>query len=543
MKKITCLLSLLYILITPSCSDVLDITPTDKYPDPLVWEDENLLKMYVNEQYAGIGNKDNYYEILYFSDDNYCKYNRGGVNIVRDNILTADNVEGISNILQVWKESYKYIQNINVFFEKIEDSPVDEALKTNLKAEIKFIRAYLYAKLIWGYGGVPIIEEVYDINSSWTGVKRNTWEECVNYILKDLEDVIATLPDFPEERNRASANAARALKSRVLLYDASPLNNPTGDKQKWQRAADAAADLFNRGYTLATDYRKMFVDVDCSEFIFSKEFSETYESKFTLWMGPAGDNGRAWITPSLNLVDAYETIDGEIPIINSELGTVNSNSLYDPANPYANRDPRFYASVYHNGSDFGNRKIETFIGGYDMISVDATMTGFYLRKFIEEEVGIIEDKKYTGPFVLFRLSEMYLNYAEAQYHLGNEEVAREYINKIRSREGVEMPPVTVSGQALLEKIQHERFIELAFEGHRYFDIRRWKIAEKVETTHIMGVKIIKEANGTFSYERYSLTPESRKIDWKDAYYRLPISFSEIQKSNNSLEQNPGYEIK
>lgn len=544
MKKITYLLGFIYILISGSCSDVLDITPTDKYPGPLVWQDENLLKMYVNEQYNGIGNKDNYYEIMYFSDDNFCKFNRGGVDIVRDNVLTADNVGGISNILQSWKESYKFIQNINVFFQNIGGSPLNEELKKELIAEMKFVRAYIYAKLIWAYGGVPIIEEVYDINSDWSQLKRSSYDDCVDYILKQLEDVITALPNQPTVRNRASGNAARALKSRVLLYAASPLNNPSNDKQKWQKAADAAEDLFDKGYTLATDYNKMFLDVNCSEFIFSKEFSETYESKLTLWIAPAGENGgRAWITPTLNIVDAYETIDGEIPVTNSETGAINPNSMYDPANPYANRDPRFYASVYYNGSMYKDREIETFTGGHDMINIGATMTGFYLRKFMEEEIGVIEDKKYTTPFPLFRLSEIYLNYAEAQYHLGNEALAREYVNKIRDRVGVEMPHITESGTALLDRIYHERFIELAFEGHRYFDVRRWKIAEKTESTHIMGFKITKESDGTFTNERYSLTPDTRKTDWKDAFNRLPIAYSEIQKSNNSLEQNPGYELK
>lgn len=542
MKRITYLVGLLYILLT-SCSDVLDMTPTDKYPEPLVWEDENLLKMYVNEQYNGICNKDNFYEIMYFSDDNFCKYNRGSVNIVRDNILTADNVGGISNILNSWDNSYKFIQNINVFFKHIDSSPLSAGIKNSLAGEMKFIRAYIYAKLIWAYGGVPVIEDVYSINSDWSKVKRNSWDECVTYILKNIDEAIAALPDRPEVRNRASANAARALKARVLLYDASPLNNPNDDRQKWQRAADAAQDLFDKGYALATDYRKMFLDVNCSEFIFAKEFSETYSHKLTFWMGPAGDNGRAWVTPSLNIVDAYETTDGEIPVTDSELGTINPRSMYNPDEPYAHRDPRFYASVYHNGSTFRGRTIETYAEGRDMISQDATMTGFYLRKFIEEDIGIMEDKNYTAPFPLFRLAEMYLNYAEAQYHLGNEVLAREYINKVRDREGVKMPPVTASGQELLEKIHHERFIELAFEGHRFYDVRRWKIAGTTNTSHIMGVKITKTADGSFSYERYKLTSESRKTDWKDAFFRLPVNFSEVQKSNNSLEQNPGYELK
>lgn len=542
MKKIIYLVSITWIMLLSSCSDVLDITPTDRYPDPFVWQDENLLKMFVNEQYSGICTKDNYYEIMFFGDDNFSKYNNGSCNLVRENILTADNVGSLSNILYVWDNSYKFIHNINVFFKNIEESSVNESVKKELIAEMKFIRAYIYAKLIWSYGGVPIIEEAYDINSDWSQVKRSSWDECVTYIVKNLDEAITDLPDKPSVRNRASGNAARALKSRVLLYDASILNNPSNDKQKWQKAAEAAAALFDKGYTLATDYQKMFLDVNCSEFIFTKEFSETYYSRLTFFLGTAGDNGRAWVAPSLNIVDAYETIDGEIPVTDSELGTVNPKSMYDPSDPYANRDPRFYASIYYNGSDFVNRKIETYAGGYDATNQDATMTGYYIRKFIEEDKGISETRHYTGPFPLFRLSEMYLNYAEAQYHLGNEDLAREYINKIRDREGVKMPPVTASGEELLNKIYHERMIELAFEGHRYFDVRRWKIAEKTETTHIMGHEIIKNNDGTFTYNRYKLTQDSRKNEWKDAFYRLPIAFSEIQKSNNSLEQNPGYEI-
>lgn len=530
-------------MLLSSCSDVLDITPTDRYPDPIVWQDENLLKMFVNEQYSGICTKDNYYKIMYFGDDIFSKYNEGGCDLIRENILTADNVGSLNNILHVWDNSYKFIQNINVFFKNIGESSIDESVKKELIAEMKFIRAYIYAKLIWAYGGVPIIEEAFDINSDWSQVERNSWDECVTYIVKNLDEVIADLPDRPSERNRASGNAARALKSRVLLYDASILNNPSNDKQKWQRAADAAEALFDKGYTLATDYQKMFLDVNCSEFILAKEFSETYYCRLTFYIGTAGSSGQALAVPSLNIVDAYETTDGEIPVTNSELGTINPKSIYDPSNPYDNRDPRFYASIYYNGSNFIDRKIETYKGGRDVTNQDATMTGYYIRKFIEEDKGVSETQHYTGPFPLFRLSEIYLNYAEAQYHLGNEDLAREYINKIREREGIKMPPVTSTGEELLNKIYHERMIELAFEGHRYFDVRRWKIAEKTETTHIMGQEIIKNDDGTLTYNRHKLTQDSRKNEWKEAFYRLPIAFSEIQKSNNSLKQNAGYEIK
>lgn len=403
--------------------------------------------------------------------------------------------------------------------------------------EMKFIRAFIYFRLIRSYGGVPIIEEVFDINSDWSGVKRNSYDECVDYIIKDLDEVITVLPDRPSERNRASANAARALKSRVLLYAASPLNNPSNDREKWQKAADAAKELFDKGYSLSDNYRDMFFDVTNDEYIFAKEYSETYSH----WAGrntaSPGDGGLGFATPTQNMVDAYETIDGEIPILDTKTGEVNPNSIYDPKNPYKNRDPRFYDCIYYNGStSIEGRVVETYQDGADMQTQDMTLTGYYLRKFVDESEPVSVSYHYTMPYPFFRLAEIYLNYAEAEYHLGNEDVAREYVNKVRARKSVNMPPIDETGSTLLERIYHERQIELAFEGHRFFDLRRWRIADK---NPLYGLIINKTEDG-FSYERFMVSLASRETDWKDAFFLLPIHYQEIQKSNNSLEQNPGY---
>lgn len=402
---------------------------------------------------------------------------------------------------------------------------------------MKFIRAFIYFRLIRSYGGVPIIEEVFDINSDWSGVKRNSYDECVDYIIKDLDEVITVLPDRPSERNRASANAARALKSRVLLYAASPLNNPSNDREKWQKAADAAKELFDKGYSLSDNYRDMFFDVTNDEYIFAKEYSETYSH----WAGrntaSPGDGGLGFATPTQNMVDAYETIDGEIPILDTKTGEVNPNSIYDPKNPYKNRDPRFYDCIYYNGStSIEGRVVETYQDGADMQTQDMTLTGYYLRKFVDESEPVSVSYHYTMPYPFFRLAEIYLNYAEAEYHLGNEDVAREYVNKVRARKSVNMPPIDETGSTLLERIYHERQIELAFEGHRFFDLRRWRIADK---NPLYGLIINKTEDG-FSYERFMVSLASRETDWKDAFFLLPIHYQEIQKSNNSLEQNPGY---
>ena len=138
------------------------------------------------------------------------------------------------------------------------------------------------------------------------------------------------------------------------------------------------------------------------------------------------------------------------------------------------------------------------------------------------------------PWIFFRLTEFYLNYAEAQYHLGNEEQARTYVNYIRDR--VDMPAITESGAALLERIQHERQIELAYEGHRFYDVRRWKIAPEVESLPLIGTRVEKTETGEFIYTRFTIMERG----WSDNYYYLPIPQSEILKSNNSLIQNPGW---
>lgn len=518
--------------------NALDIIPSDSYSDPVVWQDQNLIKMYVNDQYNALVGQDNFYRYSFFSDEVYQKYNNEGCNYIRENILTSDNVGSVSDVLNYWNTGYGYLHKVNMFFENIESSRVDEEFKNTMINEMKFIRAFIYFRLIRSYGGVPIIKEVYDINSDWSNVKRNTYNECVEYIISDLDDVIANLPDRPSERNRVGANAARALKSRVLLYNASALNNPDNDKERWQKASDAAKELLDKGYSLCDNYREMFFDVTNNEYIFAKEFSETYSHRLGFNLTCTGDGGRGWATPSQNLVDAYETLDGEIPVLNSESGDINPKSIYNPEKPYENRDPRFYDCIYYNGStSLNGRIVETFKDGADMIQQDMTMTGYYCRKFVNENEPVSQSHHYTTPFPFFRLAEIYLNYAEAEFQLGHEDVAREYVNKVRARKSVNMPSITDSGEALLKRIYHERQIELAFEGHRFFDLRRWKIADN---TPIVGLNIIKDGEGKFSYERYVLSLDSRKNEWKDAFFVLPIHYSEIQKSNESLEQNNGY---
>lgn len=517
--------------------DILDIAPTDRLSESAIWNDATLPQLFINAQYNAL--LDGYtQEMQYFSDDCYSQYDAGGYQTIARGSLSPSNVSNLSPYYAYWGTAYAAIHNFNIFFQKIESAPVTTTAKAQMSAEVKFLRAFVYARLIWNYGGVPIIDKVYTLNDQLTGAKRNTYDECVAYILKDLDDAIAVLPSQQTGANlgRASADAARALKSRVLLYYASPLNNIAKDKKRWQDASDAALDVITTNrYALSSDFHGLFIGATNTEVIFSRYFSTDVFTQIGFTCGPNGDGGQGQKDPSQTLVDAFEMTNGVIPVID---GTINPDpkNTYDPQNPYANRDPRFYSTALYNGAIFKGAPMQPYPGGANYSGNDATNTGYYLYKFIDPSLPIAATTPYTYPYPYFRLAEIYLNYAEAQYNLGNEANARLYINKVRERSGVNMPDITETGTALFDRIKHERQIELALEGHRYYDVRRWKIAPQTESKPIQGFKIIRNTNGSFTYNRVDLL----KRTWKDAFYYLPIAFADIQTSGGSLTQNPGY---
>ena len=245
------------------------------------------------------------------------------------------------------------------------------------------------------------------------------------------------------------------------------------------------------------------------------------------------------------MVDAYETTDGYSVRLVDGVWTAEGSRVFDPAKPYENRDPRLRMTICVNEETgwptWNETPIYTYQGGANGQPLNGgTPTGYYLKKYCQGDIDLRSNstnKSAYHTWITYRLGEFYLNYAEAEFQLGHEDVAREYVNKVRARKSVNMPSITDSGEALLKRIYHERQIELAFEGHRFFDLRRWKIADN---TPIVGLNIIKDGEGKFSYERYVLSLDSRKNEWKDAFFVLPIHYSEIQKSNESLEQNNGY---
>ncbi len=543
MKKLLIISAVLFTLC--ACEDVLDLTPQDKISEDKVWNDPNLVRLYINSCYNTAFEQGLYRttQIGHATDELHSIKGSVYYKIITQGALTADNISQIHSYLNCWSKFYGLNHDINVFFDKINDADFDEDIKNEMIGEMKFIRAFIYAHLIWRYGGVPIIDYLFDLNQEDYSVSRNTYDECVDFIVNELNDAIELLPNQQTGKNlgKISADAARALKARVLLYAASPLNNPANDLSKWQAASDAAEELINTRYQLHNDYHDLFLAHN-NEIIFARYHTQANQLQLSLQVGRNYDHGWGSDSQTQNLVNDYEMTNGQPPYLPD--GNINPASGYDPQNPYVNRDPRFYATILYDGSVWMGRATETFNGGKDTRtgpneSWNGTMSGYYTKKFVPEDIPPTGSTVYpTSPWIIFRYAEILLNYAEAQYMLGHEDQARQYINMVRSREGVNMPAVDDAGEDLLRRIRNERRIELVFEGHRYFDVRRWKIAPQTESKNIMGINITKQDNGTKTYDYTTNLLITRQ--WDDNLYLLPIPQTEIDRSLDKLLQNPGY---
>lgn len=544
-----------------SCSDkILDITPKDRISDLSVWSDAKLIRAYHTSLYNCVLSGYRIHMQSKLTDEAFCSINFGP-SIVPFGQLTPDNVTAVSindwtsgGNLYIWDEAYKYIRRINLFFEEIDKSELELEDKDQLIAEAKFLRAYIYFNLVSRFGGVPILEQAYNREDNVTMVS-NTFDECIDFITKNIEEAMPDLPDAimagDSNFGRASKAACQALLSRTYLYAASPLFNPSNDKAKWQKAAKAAKDFIDNypQYELYPSYRDCFNQPSgsvISEIIFSRNFSSSsghQQSPYNLNNRYLG-NGGWWGSngPTQNLVDDYDMTNGEPPFIwNNGVKTINPASGYDPQNPYANRDPRLDATVLHDGSTFHNETLEMWVAsdgksyGYDNYrrNENNPRSGYVLRKFNPEEGDLTGAIQHTEPWIIFRTAEIYLNYAEAEFELGNEAVAREYINKVRARANMPGLPDSVTGETLRTRLYNERRVEFAFEEHRYFDVRRWKIAMDTENRSYYGVEIVKDVNtGEMVYNDLLLA--ERKFT--EPMYLLPIETNEIRKNNGTLLQ-------
>ncbi|MEQ9287757.1 MAG: RagB/SusD family nutrient uptake outer membrane protein [Cyclobacteriaceae bacterium] len=580
MKNLKYILAASAWLVFSSCSeDVLDTEAKDAFAEDFVYSSANNLETLVVTSYNSTeGWAQNRFDWWgrRFNIENASfesKFNFNNLNLfsLRGTGLAAGNGGG-ARWNRKWDNYFHYVRGINEFMDRVDNSEAmaNEPDAVNiLKAEMRFLRANLYFKLINLFGGVPIMESALGLDAESFNLPRNSYKECVDFIVGELDAAAAVLPETRpgSEFGRATSLAALAVKSRLLVYAASAQHDPANTVDvprgtlydydvatKWQDASNAAKaiiDLVGGRDLIATPdaaaYQALFLSPN-EDILFARPYgSEFYEfgtDVNSLWdktQSPPGYDGWGLSSPTHNFALQFNMADGT--------GTSEVGTSYDPVNPNDNREMRYYADLLFNGAEFRGREVqywlahdhatnENAVNGLESPktivgnALHSSKTGYNIRKFQDESIetsGISAGR----PRILYRLAEIYLNYAEAQYHLGNEAEARTYLNKVSSR--ALQPEITDSGIDLYEAIKRERRVELCFEMHNFFDERRW-----MEKDHlgfdIQGLLWEKDAVGNINHTGV-YTVVNRPFYVK--HYYLPIPNSEIEKAP-AVEQNTGY---
>lgn len=455
------------------------------------------------------------------------------------NIFNNGTWSSLRTLDDSYATNYNGLRQVNLFLENAHRANIIPLTDVpRLRAEAFFLRAFFHFELWKRYGGIIIADHVFDQNDN-LDLPRNTPEETLAQILKDCDSAAVKLPLSPVQygagdKGRATKAAALALKSRALLYAASPLNNANGDITLWQKAAAAAKELIDtKAHSLLPKYTDIFnfsAAAYNAEVIFAT--AANLRNDIETNNAPISYNGALGLTnPTQELVDAYEMQNG-LPITDPQSG-------YNPADPYKNRDPRLALSVIYNGATFKGVEVNTAAGGKDGlgVSVNATKTGYYMRKFLSEAASWNQTTNATvrRPWVIFRYAEILLNYAEAQNEAaGPDASVYDAVNQVRQRAGMPALPQGLSKDQMRARIRNERRVELAFEEHRFFDVRRWKTGEKDFAAPVSGMRI--SGNGTQAvYERFIV---AQRV-FSDRMYRYPIPQGEINNTTK-LVQNPGY---
>lgn len=451
----------------------------------------------------------------------------------------------------VWGEMYSGIRAVNLFLMETEGEEfLDEQWNLDYEEimerfrlypyEARFLRAFFYFELIKRYKNVPLITKVLTAEEA-KNVQQDSFDDVLDFIVQECDEISQVLPvSFSnvtgQETGRVTKGAALALKSRILLYAASPLHNTNNDLSLWRQSAQASKVIIDSAwYSLESNYKNVVNNHTSAELILGRREGET--NGFEKRNFPIGfEGGNTGTCPTQNLVDAYEMVGSGLPISASGSG-------YNPALPYVGRDPRLTQTVILNNSVWKGQTVEIFYGGVNGKPKDnATETGYYLKKYVIESVNLAPTnttvKQHT--WVLFRYAEVLLNYAEAMNEAYGPEdgddmgmTALEAVNRVRARVGMPGFPSGLSQDEFRAKLRNERRVELAFEDHRFWDIRRWMIGDETRNIYTMG--ITKNSGGEFVYEKTLL--EERVYQERMNIY--PIPQAEIYKNPN-LEQNTGW---
>ncbi len=522
------------------CSkNILDRQPNDQITEREVFGDilvtEKFLTNIYSELHGAIYNRTHNYLLSGTTDEAEIGImNTGGYHFNTGSFSPVDFPLG-----NYWNIYYSAIRKTNIFLANIDQVPGDPALIARMRGEAQFLQAWFYQQLFKAFGSFIIVDRVLTV-SDGLNLPRNSVAECAAFITGLCDQAAAVLPPGYQssQLGRITKGAALALKAEALLFHASPLYNPTNEVQRWTAAADAAAAILDDselGYGLYGNYTNLFIANHNEEVILAYNAgssTKTMESANS----PSSFGGTCAISPTQELVDAYEMANGLAPFHAD--GTVNPVSGYSPNNPYANRDPRFYATILFNGAQWQGRGIETFVGGSDEIAVGShtrSQTGYFMRKFLDESVIVNGPQQRGATWILYRLGTVLLDYAEARNEAsGPDRSVYDAVNRIRSRAGMPELPEGLDQAQMRDRIRHERRIEMAFEDNRFWDVRRWKIGVQTFGKTFHGMRITR-VGSTLHYERVTVRP--RIFD--DRRHLFPLPQSEINK-NSQLFQNPNW---
>lgn len=533
-----------------SCDDYLDTTPTDSASDKLIWSNYEYAQlqanyMYEDVQYIGtygtgygcsrdcsIGLSEALTDLFKYGGYNYTSLNRIPSEMAYGGVSTLTNGY-VDTYLGAWGTMYKYIATANQSIANLKKyGTFADDQKAEIEAEFRFFRALYYSILAKRYPQLIIYTENLDEYQKDKGTSPVS--EAYELIYQDLMFAGENLPVSITPNGRLTSGAAYALLSRVMLY-----------AERWADAKAAAEEVMKQGYSMPASLETPFTNGGEGA-IFQICFDLTAKThQFDAYYSPGGDKAAygnpvsgGYGCPTQEMVESFEKADGtkvDWTRWHNEAGTNDTP-------PYAQLEPRFHHTILYNGATWKDRTIESYVGGADgwlewmkgdMCDGKST-TGYYLRKLVDENNMFADGAKSTKPYTFIRYAEVLLNYAEACYMLGETAEALAKVNDVRTRPAVGLPALTVSGENIMNAIRQERKVELAYEGHYYWDMRRWRLAHTAFTgVRAHGLKIEKNANGSYTY--YYVTVDDQDRNFPEKMYSCPIPESELD-NNKEITQ-------
>lgn len=534
------------VLCLTSCTGLLDMTPTDRVSDKVIWENTQNAEYSINYIYSyiiDVTQSQSHAGMTEALTDQmkYGSYNYNSMCYIPSEIAygVSPSAGYFDAYMGYWSTWYGAIRRVNQSLSELKQyGQMSDTDKVRLEAELRFMRAFLYFDLVKRYKQVILYDE--DLSKIVKDKALDSEEDCWDFIEGDLRFAATELPERTASKGRLDKGAAWAFLSRTMLY-----------AERWAVVKEAAEEVEKLGYGLEANYKDSYTKTASAgnnetilQYLFDRTQSVTHS--FDFYYTPGGDftlngeSGGGYGTPTQEMVESFEYAKGGFP----DWTEWHSTTTKTP--PYAELEPRFHATILYNGAEWKGRTIEPFVGGGDgwcqwnleREPKGRTTTGYYLRKLVDEGHNVITQSGSVQPFTIIRYAEVLLNKAEACCRLGEIAPANAAVKAVRERVG--LPYTDKSGSELEAAIRQERKVELAYEGLWYWDLRRWKVAHKQYPEGLTGyqqhgLKIVKNADDTFTYTYVSV--DDRDRNFLEKMYQFPLPTSELT-SNALVDQFP-----